>query len=257
MEKVVDGFEHNLSAMKNVLYLILACVVLQLSSCASHVYVRRPAVGVYVGPPAWAPSYAYRSSLRYYYVPEANLYYDTFTGAYLYNDGLMWRRSMHLPAMYVGFNFSRAYVTQVNYRGTTPYRDNMRHQRQYVSRARSYNNSGSVNAPRQNRSVYQGVSGRTQQGRDTQIRRQNPSVNGNSNPGRRVEPARVPSRVNSGPSRNPSIHSTPRSIQRGSSTPNSRSPQIRSAPSGSRSMPARNGGSMRSAPSSGRGVSRR
>jgi hypothetical protein len=243
--------------MKNLVYLLLIVASVQLTSCVRRtVYVSSGTT--VVGPPVWAPAHGFRSQMRYYYVPDIRLYYDTFTGAYIWHDGYIWQRSMMVPAMYSGYNFRNAYAFQINYRGTTPYRDNYRHHRQYVARNSNVNNGQVNNAPRVNRGASVGApsSGNREVNRNNAPATNRSAGNGNSVAGQ---------------GRGSAPNNSSNRIDRGTSTPNNSAPQ-RSAPAVNRPAPSRGGatqvkpapsrssgstGGSKTAPSNSRGGARR
>lgn len=71
--------------------------------------------------PAWGPvGYDYA---RYYYLPEANVYYDVDAARYMYLERGRWITARKLPSMYRGINLYNTYKVVIN-RNYAPYRDN-------------------------------------------------------------------------------------------------------------------------------------
>ncbi|HMR82955.1 MAG TPA: hypothetical protein PKE30_07485 [Niabella sp.] len=71
--------------------------------------------------PAWGPvGYDYA---RYYYLPEANVYYDIDAARYMYLQRGRWVTARQLPSMYRGINLYNTYKVVIN-RNYAPYRDN-------------------------------------------------------------------------------------------------------------------------------------
>lgn len=71
--------------------------------------------------PAWGPvGYDYA---RYYYLPEANAYYDIDASRFMYLNRGRWVTARYLPATYRGINLYNTYKVVVN-RNYAPYRDN-------------------------------------------------------------------------------------------------------------------------------------
>jgi hypothetical protein len=89
---------------------------------------------VHIGtPPVWAPP-AYAHTVRYYYIPEMDCYYDASRSGYYYNNGGSWVFSAYAPAAYRGYDVGRFHHIVVNYNGNRPY-DYFRGQRYaYVQR---------------------------------------------------------------------------------------------------------------------------
>ena len=58
-----------------------------------------PAPMIVSGPPLWAPAYGRRAPVyRYYYYPDADVYYNVVTSSYFYLDGGRWQMGFGLPA---------------------------------------------------------------------------------------------------------------------------------------------------------------
>ncbi|KGO91360.1 hypothetical protein [Flavobacterium subsaxonicum] len=78
-------------------------------------------VNVNIGtPPAWGP--AGYTEVRYYYLPDIEVYYDINTAQYIYINNGNWVRASALPTVYKNYNLYNGYKVVVNdYRGTTPY----------------------------------------------------------------------------------------------------------------------------------------
>ncbi|WMJ73899.1 hypothetical protein RCC89_12105 [Cytophagaceae bacterium ABcell3] len=227
--------------MKNLLYVAMIFALLQLTSCSSRVYVAGGG-GFHSAPPAWAVGHVHQASMRYYYVPSINLYYDSFTGAYYWHNGFRWRRSMRVPPMYANYNFRSAHFTQINFNGTRPYRDNRRHQRLY-SRSQNMNQS----TPRGNRRI-EGQNRRIESRNNRAVR---PENNSRSNRRQSVDaPARRQRRVEAPAQRQRNVQAAPNR--------NSRRSQVNSAPSRSNRggsqvrSSSRSSRSAGTAPSSGR-----
>lgn len=77
--------------------------------------------------PSWGPvGYDY---VRYYYIPEINVYYDVINRRYTHYHGRRWVTSRNLPARYRNFNFYSTYKVVVNDRD--PWRHHDRYRRDY------------------------------------------------------------------------------------------------------------------------------
>lgn len=77
--------------------------------------------------PSWGPvGYDY---VRYYYIPEINVYYDVINRRYTHYHGRRWVTSRSLPSRYRNFNFYHTYKVVVNDRD--PWRHHDRYYRDY------------------------------------------------------------------------------------------------------------------------------
>lgn len=85
--------------MKKMSIVLLALLVSAgLFGCmAVHVDERPAYVAKEPGPPPWAPAHGYRAKHRYYYYPDALVYYDMDRKVYFYPSGGEWRMSAALP----------------------------------------------------------------------------------------------------------------------------------------------------------------
>lgn len=71
--------------------------------------------------PAWGPvGYDY---VRYYYLPEINVYYDVNAARFIYPSGRNWVYASTLPREYGRVNLYNTYKVVIN-RNYAPYRDN-------------------------------------------------------------------------------------------------------------------------------------
>jgi len=78
-------------------------------------------LSVHIGtPPVWAPP-VYAHTIRYYYIPEIDSYYDAQRGGYYYYDGPNWVFSASLPGFYAGYNIGTLHHVPVRYYGDRPY----------------------------------------------------------------------------------------------------------------------------------------
>jgi hypothetical protein len=109
------------------LKLIIAAVLLAFT-CTTQAQV---AVSLTVGtPPAWAPAEA--SGVRYYYLPDIQVYYDANTSNYIYYSGGIWRHTAYLPSSYGHYDLYGGYKVMLNdYHGERPYDHFRDHRRSY------------------------------------------------------------------------------------------------------------------------------
>jgi hypothetical protein len=66
-------------------------------------------------PPPWAPPYDNVSSVRYYYLPDYEMYYDVWDGDFWYvgGDGA-WISSLSLPPAYGGMDLNGAFIVLID-----------------------------------------------------------------------------------------------------------------------------------------------
>ena len=74
------------------LFSFVAC-----STKSAGIYIGCGEPTVKCGPPPHAPAHGYRAKYRYYYYPEAYVYFDISRKAYFYLEGDRWRMSASLP----------------------------------------------------------------------------------------------------------------------------------------------------------------
>lgn len=72
--------------------------------------------------PAWAPEYY--PGVRYYYLPDIEVYYDLSNQNFVYLNNGFWTTSPSLPAMYGSYNLYGAYVVGLNVRVYKPWLHN-------------------------------------------------------------------------------------------------------------------------------------
>jgi hypothetical protein len=106
----------------------LACVIgaVMFSGCWST----QPSTGaletrpVAVAPP-WAPSYEDGRDVRYYYLPDYELYYDVWEHEFIYLEEGNWLFARELPGTYATIDLGNAFVVVLNNRIFEPW---MHHQ---------------------------------------------------------------------------------------------------------------------------------
>lgn len=70
--------------------------------------------------PAWGP--VVESDIRYYYLPELDMYYDIHTSMFIYFHGKKWIHKKHLPHKYRHYNLHRGRkIVVYDYNGNRPY----------------------------------------------------------------------------------------------------------------------------------------
>ena len=72
------------------------------------------------GSPTWAPKAP--TTVKYYYLPDINTYYDVPARRYIYNNNGSWVRSASLPADSRGYNLKTGQTVYLSdYNGNAPY----------------------------------------------------------------------------------------------------------------------------------------
>ncbi|WP_316633931.1 hypothetical protein [uncultured Flavobacterium sp.] len=112
--------------MKLVKQLFIAILFFAVSS--SHAQV---SVNVNIGtPPAWGP--VGYTDVRYYYLPDLEMYYDINASCYIYFSNGRWLRARTLPRYYRNYDLYNEYKVVLNdYRGDRPYDNYKFHKEKY------------------------------------------------------------------------------------------------------------------------------
>jgi hypothetical protein len=116
--------------MKTIKLIVFGMILMFAGSMQAQLSVR-----VNIGtPPTWGP--AGYNSVRYYYLPDIESYYDVQNSMFIYYSGRSWIHSRTLPARYRNYDLYGGYKVVMNdYRGNRPY-DNFRQYR--VKYAKGY-----------------------------------------------------------------------------------------------------------------------
>ncbi|MHB9055952.1 MAG: hypothetical protein ACYC2P_07360 [Paludibacteraceae bacterium] len=97
-------------------------------------------------PPAWGP--AGYSDVRYYYLPDMEVYYDVHRSSFIYFQGNHWVYRTKLPARYKNYNLYNGYkVPLQNYSGNYPFYFFKQHKVKY---AKGYKGSPQKNIGNKN-----------------------------------------------------------------------------------------------------------
>ena len=106
--------------MKTIKLIVFGMILMFAGSMQAQLSVR-----VNIGtPPTWGP--AGYNSVRYYYLPDIESYYDVQNSMFIYYSGRSWIHSRNLPARYRNYDLYGGYKVVMNdYRGNRPY-DNFR-----------------------------------------------------------------------------------------------------------------------------------
>ncbi len=139
---------------RKLFFLLITLISVAVSSQA------QVSVNVNVGtPPVWAP--AAPVEVRYYYIPDIEVYYDASASRYIYLRNGKWHRSAALPAHYRGYNLRNGrtiYLT--DYKGNAPYTYYKTHKVKYKGNGNWKNKGSFKSSPGNGKSKAQGHSGK-------------------------------------------------------------------------------------------------
>jgi hypothetical protein len=112
--------------MKSLKLLFISIFFITVSSLHAQV-----SVNVNIGtPPAWGP--VGYTDVRYYYLPDLEMYYDINASSYIYISNGKWTRARSLPRYYRNYDLYNEYkVVLTNYRGDSPYDNYKTHKVKY------------------------------------------------------------------------------------------------------------------------------
>ncbi|MCC9070545.1 hypothetical protein LNQ49_02885 [Flavobacterium sp. F-65] len=112
--------------MKSLKYFFIGMVFITASALHAQV-----SVNVNIGsPPSWGP--AGYTDVRYYYLPNLEMYYDINTSNYIYINNGRWIRTRNLPRAYRNYDLYNEYkVVLTDYRGNSPYDNYKIHKGKY------------------------------------------------------------------------------------------------------------------------------
>ena len=106
---------------KNILGLA-ALFVIFLTSCTTPTVAQRVEVGINFNLPSWAPYYANASTVRYYYLPDIECYYDVMNREFIYMEDGEWMFGRSLPPIYAWFDLNNCFIVALNARVFEPWR---------------------------------------------------------------------------------------------------------------------------------------
>ena len=105
------------SALRQASSILALILALAFYTKTSDAQVRIGAsinVQTYV-PPPWAPPYDNVSAIRYYYLPDYDMYYDVWDGLFWYaGPGGEWISSEGPPPQYAGIDLSGAFIVLID-----------------------------------------------------------------------------------------------------------------------------------------------
>lgn len=108
---------------------IMIALFLFAGTIASQEAKAQISVNINIGnQPAWGPT-GY-DHVDYYYLPDANCYYDVARSQFIYLNGNRWMYGHSLPSRYRGVNLYNTYKVVVN--RPNPFRNNQSDIRQYA-----------------------------------------------------------------------------------------------------------------------------
>lgn len=85
----------HMTAWAGFALLMFALNACSVTGAGVHVGSKGPVVKS--GPPPHAPAHGYRAKYKYYYYPDAYVYFDISRGIYFYLEGETWVMSVSLP----------------------------------------------------------------------------------------------------------------------------------------------------------------
>ena len=122
--------------MKSLKLFVVALILVFAASTQAQISVR-----VHIGtPPAWGP--AGYSSVRYYYLPDVEAYYDVQNSMFIYMSGNTWVHRAYLPTRYKNYDLYGGYKVVMNYHGNAPYSNFREYRSKY---ARGYHGKAQRN----------------------------------------------------------------------------------------------------------------
>ncbi|MFI5201446.1 MAG: hypothetical protein ACHQNE_03575, partial [Candidatus Kapaibacterium sp.] len=109
-------------------------------TCFTHSSVAQVRVGINVDvqnyvPPPWAPPYDNVSTIRYYYLPDYDMYYDVWTGLFWYaGPGGEWISTDGPPPQYADVDFDGAFIVLIDRHVGRPWMNHPYYHRNYPER---------------------------------------------------------------------------------------------------------------------------
>lgn len=87
-------------------------------------------VAVTITPPPWGPAEA--PGIRFYFIPDIDVYFDVNTGEYVYFSNGAWIHAHELPPAYRHYDLYKAYKVPLrDYHGETPWEKHDDHHKAY------------------------------------------------------------------------------------------------------------------------------
>ena len=148
--------------MKTLKFIVIGIVLFLSGSVQAQV-----SLNINIGvPPPWGP--VGYNSVRYYYLPDVESYYDVQSSMFIYYGGGKWNHNAHLPVRYKNYDLYGGYKVVMNdYHGNTPYTHFKEHKKQYyrgyhgetqrtIGERPGGKNSGNKNSHQNNHGNYEG-----------------------------------------------------------------------------------------------------
>jgi hypothetical protein len=82
-------------------------------------------------PPPWAPAHGKRAKVRYYYLPDLEMYYDLVTGRFAYWGGSGWLFSASLPSRFGSYNLHKGNIVVMDFTGANPWNNHKSYKVKY------------------------------------------------------------------------------------------------------------------------------
>lgn len=108
-----------------ILWMLLLALLVHVCACA-RIPDEVPATEVYSDAaearsiPDWVPAET-NPQVRYYFIPEIDVYYDAYVGEYVYWNGSIWVYSATLPYAYADFDLYNAHIVFLSVGVTRPW----------------------------------------------------------------------------------------------------------------------------------------
>lgn len=102
-------------------WMALLVILIMNSSCIPAT-AQRTQVSINLELPGWAPYYENHQTVRYYYIPDIECYYDVMNREFVYLDDGVWVFSRLLPPAYAWVNLNDCFVVVLNSRVVQPWR---------------------------------------------------------------------------------------------------------------------------------------
>jgi len=105
---------------------IFAAGLMLAMSCAVQAQIN---ISVNITPPDWGPDEA--SGVKFYFMPDIQVYYDVTSKVFIYRSGTTWVRTATLPGRYGTFNLYTGYKVMLHDDDDRPYEHFDEHCKKY------------------------------------------------------------------------------------------------------------------------------
>ena len=103
------------------LFLVLSAVFFLSGYTTLRSASQEPEINESLIVPAWAPPYQDAQLIRYYYLPDIEVYYDVSNQEFVYLQDGSWMFSSSLPPIYAGFDLYDCFIVVLNSRVYEPW----------------------------------------------------------------------------------------------------------------------------------------